>query len=215
MKKYKVVLRGLLGYIPGFLEFLKDRKEHSGSINARYCYSVWLRHLLLLNKVEKRIPDSVAELGPGASLGVGIAALISGVEKYFAFDIIKHTNIAKNKEVFYELVELFKNKTPLPNEEEFPSLKPFLDSYDFPTDILPDKWLRKVLDRKRLDLLEKCIDDLERDNFSSIKYFVPWNDKSIIQKESVDFIISQAVMEHVIDLDNTYHAMSLWLKKDG
>mgnify|MGYP006309256093 CR=1 FL=1 len=89
MKKYRAFLRGVLGYIPGILDLLKDRRE-TVSINARYCYSVWLRHLVLANQnTQFNIPKIVAEIGPGASLGVGLAALISGVEKlyisYFPF----------------------------------------------------------------------------------------------------------------------------------
>ena len=59
-----------------------------GSTYSRYCYSTWLRHLILLHKYKKNIPAAVAELGPGDSVGTGIAALLSGCEKYIALDIL-------------------------------------------------------------------------------------------------------------------------------
>lgn len=36
-------------------------------------------------------PDTVAGLGPGDSLGFGLAALISGADKYFAFDVVEQS----------------------------------------------------------------------------------------------------------------------------
>ena len=43
-----------------------------GAQSARYCYSVWLRHLIHAwkNGLPFR-PNRVAELGPGFSIGVG------------------------------------------------------------------------------------------------------------------------------------------------
>jgi hypothetical protein len=217
MKKSKLVLRGFLGYVPGLLGMLKETRDRSGTVSARYCYSVWLRHLLLLNKAGyTQIPESVAELGPGASLGVGLAALLSGVQNYYAFDIIKHTEVAMNKKIFHELLELFENKEPVPAQDEFPSLKPLLKNYEFPAHLLPDEWLKKTLDKKRLAKITTSIDNLYYENPQSmIKYTVPWNDESRIQQEYVDLIISQAVMEHVLPLEKTYYAMFLWLKKGG
>src|SRR5262249_46919410 len=46
-------------------------------------------------------------------------------------------------------------------------------------------------------------------------YRVPWTDTDVIEMHSVDMIYSQAVLEHVDDLENTYKAMRLWLKPDG
>jgi hypothetical protein len=44
---------------------------------------------------------------------------------------------------------------------------------------------------------------------------VPWSDASVIQRESVDVIISHSVLEHVEDLDTTYRALAFWLKPGG
>ena len=53
---------------------------------------------------------TVAELGPGDSLGTGIAALLSGVEKYYALDVKPYFNNAINLEMFDRLLELFQRR---------------------------------------------------------------------------------------------------------
>jgi len=48
-----------------------------------------------------------------------------------------------------------------------------------------------------------------------IQYKVPWDDTGILEGESADMIYSQAVLEHVDELENAYSTMWLCLKKDG
>src|SRR5690242_13726234 len=67
---------GMATYVPG-LWHLTGRKT-GGSASARYCYSVWLRHLSMLH--ESALPtmfETTAELGPGDSLGIGLATMLS------------------------------------------------------------------------------------------------------------------------------------------
>ncbi len=55
-------------------------------------------------------PDSVAELGPGTGLGVGLCALLSGCKKYLALDVVQHTDQAQSERVLDELLEMFKSR---------------------------------------------------------------------------------------------------------
>ena len=48
-----------------------------------------------------------------------------------------------------------------------------------------------------------------------IRYQAPWTDPSSIPAGSVDLIFSQAVLEHVDDLDSVYAAMRRWLTPGG
>ena len=161
-----------------------------------------------------KFPKIVAELGPGDSLGIGLSALISGCDKYLAFDVVAHAKTQRNLAIFHELVDLFRNKRAIPGDDEFERLKPYLDDYRFPVDILDEEWLRTALDESRIDKIRSSILDPQRSD-SMLRYTVPWDANNVLNKESIDMIYSQAVLEHVNDLQATYEAMHSWLKKGG
>jgi hypothetical protein len=211
--KLKQLVLGVATCFPGVNDYLT--RGTGGTDSARYCYSVWLRHLVMasangLNSDVKR----VAELGPGDSLGVGIAALLSGCERYLAFDVIPHAYAERNLKIFDELVTLFQLRADIPANDEFPEVKPVLGSYEFPKQILTDERLNHALNEYRLDQIRKSIVDTDGEG-SLITYKVPWYDVNVIQSDSVDMIYSQAVLEHVNDLPNTYGAMRAWLEPGG
>jgi hypothetical protein len=56
----------------------------------------------------RSMPQTLAEPGPGDSLGVGLAALLSGISNYYALDIVRFSSPERNSKVFEELVSLFK-----------------------------------------------------------------------------------------------------------
>lgn len=159
-------------------------------------------------------PKIIAELGPGDSIGIGLAALISGCDRYYAFDVVEDANIERNLSIFNELVTLFRNKTPIPCDNEWPKLKPKLSDYSFPCDLLDDVKLSNALNDSRLEQICNSIKCLSSET-SMIKYKVPWTESRVLEAESVDMIYSQAVLEHVDDLRRTYQAMSYWLKPNG
>lgn len=210
--KIKQLIYGMATFVPGVNRY--RAKGTGGTNSARYCYSVWLRHLVMAkeNGVLTKFPKIVAELGPGDSLGIGFAALLSGCEKYFALDVVKHANAERNIEIFDELVSLFSRREPIPGEDEFPRVKPFLNNYQFPNDILNESRLQDALERSRI---EKIRNDIIHESNQFIQYKVPWDEASVIEKQAVDMIYSQAVLEHVDDLRGTYKAMRLWLKRKG
>ena len=211
--KFKNVALGLLSYVPGAYKALA--KGTRGTDTARYCYSVWLRHLVMARRSGLRqMPESAAELGPGDSLGIGLAALISGVKSYFALDVVRYANPKRNLEIFEELVALFGARENIPGEDEFPDAKPYLDSYEFPAGILNDKTMKEVLHPGRIEKIEKSIVDHDAKN-SCIQYIVPWFGADNLRDESVDFVFSQAVLEHVDDLAAAYGALYAWLKPGG
>lgn len=187
-----------------------------GSDNSRYCYSVWLRHLVQLNEQGSGfVPENVAELGPGDSLGVGIAALLSGARQYIALDVTQFWNPQRNVKILNELIQLFKTREPIPDTKEFPLITPTLKDYSFPSEILTEELLNKTLNPTRIEILSKEISSPELNSNSMVRCAIPWYEQNIISHNSVDLIISQAVLEHVDDLENTYAAMNIWLKKDG
>jgi hypothetical protein len=210
--KIKALLSGLSTYIPWY-----DHKGYTGgTASARYCYSVWLRHLVLAARIAKfsSIPKVVAELGPGDSIGIGLAALLSGAERYFALDLVRYSSLRKNLEIFDELVSMFADRLPIPDDAEFPSLYPRLDCYDFPKDLIRDEQLRMSLASERVAAIRSSIELSEAEG-SMVSYKAPWNVPDVIDDGAVDYIFSQAVLEHVDDLAGVYAAMRKWLTADG
>ncbi len=210
--KIKAILSGLSTHIPWY-----DRKGSTGGTDsARYCYSVWLRHLVLGARHAKGWPQPrvVAELGPGDSIGIGVAALLSGAEKYFALDLVRYSDLKKNLEIFDELASMFANQLRIPDDSEFPFLYPKLECYDFPKDLIGESRLLESLARERVAGIRSSI-ELSGVEGSMVSYKAPWNAPDVIDDASVDFIFSQAVLEHVDDLKSVYAAMRKWLKPDG
>ncbi len=209
----RALIQGLLSRVPR-----PRRREEVGGGNsqsARYCYSVWLRHLRMAHGSGlTSAPRIVAELGPGNSLGVGLCALMSGAEKCFALDVVHHVDLERNLEIFDELLALFRARAPIPDEQELPHVKPYLDGYEFPAEILTDELLDEALSAQRIQLIRDSLRDISQPN-SMIEYKVPWADAGVIQSGQVDMIYSQAVLEHVEDLANTYRAMHSWLHDSG
>ena len=195
-------------------------KRTGGTDSARYCYSTWLRHLVMGAKAGLETnPDSLAELGPGDSIGIGLAAMLSGCNKYYGLDIVQFSQLEPNLAVLEQLVELYRKRTPIPDASEFPHLKPYLDSYEFPGHILDGRRLSASLSEKRLTAIRQALQGLAdgrtedaSDSEIKIEYCVPWIETFRIPPESLDMVLSQAVLEHVDDLPRTYAALSRWLK---
>lgn len=218
------VLKGLATYVPGLYGLA--RHNTGGTNSARYCYSVWLRHLVNAWGVNGgRVPAVVAEIGPGDSLGSGLAALISGAGKYFAFDVLEYADNKRNLLILDELIALFRGAAQIPSEAEFPNLKPPLESCAFPSHILPPGELQRLLAPERLAAIRSALMNFKNRATSSgirsasgpfeIRYAVPWSDPREIAEGTVDMIYSQAAMEHVEDAEGTYAAAFKWLKPGG
>lgn len=218
----KPYLKGLVTFIPGVYPHLVNRLRsgrtgETTAASARYCYAVWLRHMAVAHAagLDAR-PEAVAELGPGDSLGIGLAALLSGVSRYYGFDVVPHASHQRNRQVLAELVELYARRAPIPDADELPEVEPRLASYTFPGQAWPEDRLRAALAPSRLRAIERAIEgDSDPAVGPAVAYVVPWNDPAVIRPGSVDLVLSQAVMEHVDDLPGTYRALHAWLKPGG
>jgi hypothetical protein len=205
--------RGLLTFVPGAMRYACGGT--GGTDSARYCYSVWLRHLVKAARVGRTEWNAIAELGPGESLGIGLAAVLSGADQYFAFDVKEHAAPARNLATLDQLVELFSRREPIPGPEEFPGIWPQLDSYDFPSELLTEERLGRALAVGRLASIRAALERGAPCDGITIAYVVPWSSASVLRRSSVDFIFSQAVLEHVEDLPRTYEALAAWLRPHG
>jgi SAM-dependent methyltransferase len=206
-----VITKGLASFVlPAVLTNRGGGRTHS----ARYCYSVYLRHLVKLAEAGlPTAPRAVAEIGPGESVGAGLAALIAGAERYVGLDVKHYALRPDALALFDALVELFRERAPIPGGEEFPTIKPELEDDAFPSRILGAERMMRALDRRRLEDLRRRI--ARGGEASPLGHIAPWHESGSIEPGALDWIFSQAVMEHVDDLALTYRACRDWLKPGG
>lgn len=202
----------------GAIRKVIDRRKQDartfGTDNSRYCYSVWLRHLVHAHKFGfNPINSVVAELGPGESIGIGLAALLTGSRKYYALDVHTYWNTERNLMIFDKLVDLFKNRTDIPDNHEFPKVYPLLDEYRFPSHILNDNLLNQMLTEDRIMHLRSAIKNMDNNSSDEIRFFVPWDKNTEIETGSLDYIFSQAVLQYVDNIDSTYEKMNTLLRQ--
>jgi hypothetical protein len=142
----------------------------------------------------------VAELGPGSSLGVGLCALLSEAKIYYALDFVKHTDATRNLQAFHALVGMFRVRRPAPGDESvFPPV-----NWEFPSSLV-------VPDDGKINALR---DDLAYKRNRFIRVVAPWNSSSV-PRESVSWLWSQSVMEHVDDIEHVWKCYAAWLAPDG
>ena len=202
----------------GAIRKVIDRRKQDartfGTDNSRYCYAVWLRHLVHAHKFGfNPINSVVAELGPGESIGIGLAALLTGRRKYYALDVHTYWNTERNLMVFDKLVELFRNRTDIPDNHEFPKVYPLLDDYRFPSHMLNDNLMNQMLTEDRIIHLRSAIKNMDRNSSDEIQFFVPWEKNTEIETGSLDYIFSQAVLQYVDNIDSTYEKMNSLLRE--
>lgn len=208
------VARGLLTFVPALNDLLPARSI-GHTANAQYCYGVWLKHLTLLHAHGMTaMPRTLAELGPGESLGVGLCALLSGSDRYVGLDAVPHSSSSFNVRLLPELVELFRVRRPNP-DKGWPDFKAYLDARGFPSHILADSILDRTASLERVDAIRSALTAPALTNPVSIEYKAPWSDTTETDSNSVDAIVSHSTLEHVVDLPGTYDALYRWLKPGG
>ncbi len=210
-------IRSAINFFWGVIErnYFGTMQNTGGTNSARYCYTVWLRHLIMAHhRGFNRIPHYILELGPGDSIGTGLMALLTGSNKYFALDAINHVDSTKMIKIFEELVYYLQIHEPIPDNNEFPEIHPELCTYDFPSEIVTDDVLKRSLKKERLIEIKNELSNIENPNNSYIHFRAPWEDVQI-PDGTIDMIFSQAVLEHVNNLDEIYIKMFKWLKRGG
>ena len=209
------LLLGLAARVPGLDGRIVNRGT-GGTDRADYCYGVWLKHLTLLcASGHEGLPATVAELGPGDSLGVGLAAVLSGVDTYRALDVKRFSNPARNERILDDLIGLFRSRAPRPTKG-WPDFDEHLDPRLFPSQVLDEERLTRSLSPERIEAVRAALrDGMSPDGTISIRYVAPWEDTKDVERGSVDLILSHSVLAHVRDLAKTYDACSTWLAPSG
>jgi hypothetical protein len=212
--RFGPVARGLLSYVPALNDVLPS-KTGGHTDSASYCYGVWMKHLTLLHAHGlPGIPQTIAELGPGESLGVGLCGLLSGANHYVGLDVIAHSNPARNQLILNDLIKLFLERAPNP-DKGWPEFSSYLDERMFPSHVLTEQALRYALRPERIEAIRRAVTKPSPQDSVTAAYKAPWFDPRVIEGNSVDLVVSQSVLEHVVDLPATYQALFQWVKPGG
>jgi SAM-dependent methyltransferase len=207
----KSVVEGLLTFLPGLKNLLN--KKTGGTNSARYCYTVWLRHYVKIFQTlgVNLKGTNIAELGPGDSLGTGIAALLSGCRKYTAIDSIQHFDIHTNLIVLNDIYDLFSRKERIPGPEEFPIIRFVLEDFEFPS-FLND--IENTIEKENINKITRAL--VNPYNPASPISYLPVESAGFYEHDAtLDLVFSQAVLEHVDDLPSVYALCRKWLRPGG
>ncbi len=164
-------------------------------IAPRYTYALWLRVLVKLQQHGLSTdPRFVIELGPGQSLGIAAASLLTGAERYTGLDIRDYALPEVDLATLTELEGLLARREPIPGREEFPRLRPYLDECSFPAQILTPDRLQQVLAPDRRARIRKALAERGGAGDVAVGYQVPWAEADL-PVEQADLVLTQAVMQ--------------------
>ena len=67
----------------------------------------------------------------------------------------------------------------------------------------------------RIEAIRRAVTAPSPQDPITAQYKAPWFDPRVIEEGSVDLVVSQSVLEHVVDLPGTYKALYQWVKPGG
>jgi hypothetical protein len=203
----KPLLKGILSLaVPALRSTHRPSPDDTSS--SLQCYSIFLLHFNHLEQFTGgRLPSVVAELGPGNSIGAGLAAVIAGAGRYVGLDIQDHTSVSDNLRVFDELVDYFRQRKPIPREIGI-ATQPV--DWAFPPSLAIN--LDRALAKERIDAIRH---DIATRSGKIIRFIAPWNARASVEPGSIDWIFSHSVMEHVDKVGEVYRCCAAWLVDDG
>lgn len=187
--------------IPSLAEAMGRRNQPR--VTAQYHFEVWMRHVCTAAYFQCwNAPKTVLEIGPGSTMGTGIAALLSGLQQYIAIETgpIPKRNI--DDQMFAELVQLFRERKTFAESDRI------VPSTLFPSELFPSEQLARSLFDDRLARIQHSLQ--QRNDL--VGYL---NNFDSLPDGTVDFLFSHSVLEHVEALEPMYHAMWHSLRPGG
>lgn len=209
-------LVGALTYVPGFNYILDKRKRRMKARNrgdakksAPLALENWFRFINGLYNAGMPVSPltNVAELGPGDSFGLGFAALLGGAKTYVGLDTIKYAESTKNLALFDEMVDV------IANDFRGCDLKWLDEEYHSQLDVFKKVVSNAQIVQQIRQAIPVAIDG--NGHSDTIRYIAPWEPSCNDFASSIDLVVSNAVLEHVNDLEGTYSRLAVLLKPGG
>ncbi len=202
------LLTGIATYVPG-VEQLSERAT-GGTNSAAYCYQIWLRHLILAGSVGLPTnPRCVAEVGPGDSLGTGITALLAGATTYVAVDLIEYVATSENVAMVDAIGDLLAAAEPV-------SSAGYLEQDNVPPeDIIGRERLEAAFSHDRRSTVRAAVSTPGTPQDGVLLTYSAGSGKTLELAGTVDMVFSQAVLEHVDDLEQVYASIASALAPGG
>ena len=209
-----MLVKGMLTWVPGVHDAFFDPRAAGGTASASYCYGVWMKHLALLWEHGMReMPRDVLELGPGASIGTGVAALLCGARSYVGLDAEPHGAATNHAAAFHGLVRLFESRAPRPTAG-FPAFDHLLDERLFPSGILSEERLSRSLSAERIAAIGRAVHALGSSDEPMLRYQT-WSTLEGVADASLDLVFSHVVMNQVEDPEAVYECCGRWVRPGG
>jgi len=192
------IVKGTLTHVPLLREWRSRRARSLGTDSAEYCYRVWVRHLCSLSEHGFRVQGAhVGELGPGDSIATGLAALLSGGGRYTGLDAVTYATAIDLETMLDDIAEMIISRKPVPHISRFPD-----EAID---------WEGLAANRDDLRAgIRAGINNCQR-----LRYQTPWTSPNVVERGSLDLVLSESVLQCIDDLDATYQAMFYWLRPGG
>ena len=215
-------LRLVAGGLKSLIPSINRSTGTGGTIDPRYCYGIWLRHVRMIARAGLELKrDVVVEIGPGDSVGTGFAALLTTANRYIALDVVPHATTVVQTTLLESIASLLREREAIPDHAELPKVFPRLPDYRFPSDVLGDQGLDERLSPGHVEIIRSAIARMGRAEPGSVlRYVCPWSSRSM-EGQSADLVFSQAALQEIDNrgtpgaLRQTFEAMSQWLKVGG
>lgn len=220
--QHRLMITCFGGILSNFSPIFSRINRHPSSESPEYSYGVFFKQMVSYFREfpERPIPEAVGEFGPGDSITSGLAALVYGVKKYFAFDVEPRLEKRNMLDQFDAVMDLFRNRTYV-SDDDSTSDFPFGDwprPKGIPASLVPDKRLNAILEPSRLQNLRRAVHAFATEGGKGdqpISYHAPWQSEGGVKEATLDILFSQKVFEHIDDLATAYRSVWYWLKPGG
>jgi SAM-dependent methyltransferase len=186
----------------------------SGHVSAERPYGIWIKHLVLLRAAGMgKLPDDVAEFGPGDSTGVGLASLLSGVRKYCGFDAAHFVDTERDVGLVGEIAQLVRQRAAA--QKGWPDIAQYLHDPAWADVMAPTASSVERVRELAAALAHAVVTAYEPGDPRPIRVLAPWQPHACQFRAEFDMVFSHSVVQYVDDIDHFFTACAALLRPGG